>query len=128
MRHDPAARAKQTRDLAEGPYRVGLVHQKKPGISQVERAAHGGRVELVDVASKQLHVAQPKRRHDRPGPLDGRLAEVDANHPPGRAYHLRHDGKPANGAAAAVDDIPAFLHTDPTEGRTSHLPGDLSDI
>ena len=41
LHHDPAARAKQPRDLAEGPYRVGLVHQEKPGISQVERAAHG---------------------------------------------------------------------------------------
>src|SRR5512146_2375066 len=45
-------------DLAEGPYRVGLVHQENPGIGQVERAAHRSRVEFVNVASKQLHVAQ----------------------------------------------------------------------
>jgi hypothetical protein len=57
LRHDPAARAKQARDLAEGPYRVGLVHQEKPRISQVERSAHRGRAKLVDVTSKQLHVA-----------------------------------------------------------------------
>ena len=113
--------------MAEGTYLVGLVHQEKPGISQVELAAHGGRVQVVDVTSKQLHVAQPKRRHDRPGPLDCRLAEVDANHPPGRAHHLRHDGQPANGATAAVDGMPAFLHTDPAEGGTGHLPGGLSD-
>jgi hypothetical protein len=103
------------------------MHQEKPRISQVERSAHHGRVKLVDVTGKQLHVAQLQRRHDRPGPLDGRLAEVDANHPPGRARHLRHDGKPADRAAAAVDDMPAFLHADPAEGRTGHLPGALSD-
>ena len=80
----------------------------------------------MDVTGKQFHVAQPKRRHDRPGPLDGRLAEVDANDPPGRARHLRHDGKPANRAAAAVDGMPAFPHTDPAEGRPGHLPGGLS--
>src|SRR6267154_2307592 len=45
----------------------------------------------------------------------------------GRARHLRHDGKPANRPAAAVDDMPAFLHADPAEGRTGHLPGALSD-
>ena len=33
------------------------MHQEKPRISQVERAAHGGRAKLVDVTSKQLHVA-----------------------------------------------------------------------
>src|SRR5439155_21759656 len=56
-----------------------------------------------------------------------RLAEADANPPPGRAHHLRHDGQPANGATAAVDGMPAFLHTDPAEGGTGHLPGGLSD-
>ena len=53
-------------DLAEGPYRVGLVHQENPGIGQVERAAHRSRVEFVNVASKQLHrcpvVAPPSVR------------------------------------------------------------------
>src|SRR5439155_11181961 len=49
------------------------------------------------------------------------------NPPAGRAHHLRHDGKPANRAAAAVDDMPAFLHTGPAEGRPGHLPGGLSD-
>src|SRR5689334_16372484 len=127
MRHDPATGTKQSRDLAEGPYRVGLVHQEEPRISQVERPAHRGLVKIVDVTSKQLHVAQLQRRHDRPGPPDGRLAEVDADHPPGRARHLRHDGKPANRAAAAVDDMPAFLQAGPEEGRTGHLPGALSD-
>src|SRR2546430_5786398 len=112
---------------AEGPYRVGLVHQEKPRISQVERSAHRGRAKLVDVTSEQLHVAQLQRRHDRPGPLDGRLAEVDADYPPGRARHLRHDGKPADRAAAAVDGMPAFLHANPAEGRPGHLPGALSD-
>jgi hypothetical protein len=127
LRHDPAARAEQARDLAEGPYRVGLVHQEKPRISQVERAAHRGRVELMDVTGEQLHVAQLKRRHDRPGPLDGGLAEVDANDPPGRAHHLRHDGQPADRAAAAVDGMPAFGHTDPAEGSPGHLPAELGD-
>ena len=83
--HDPAARAKQTRDPAEGPYRVGLVHQEKPGIRQVERAAHDCRVEFVEVTGKQLHVAQLKRRHDRPGPLDGRPAPPQKEHRPHRA-------------------------------------------
>ena len=127
LRHHPAARAKQARDAAEGPYRVGLVHQEKPRISQVERAVHGCRGKLVDVTSNHLHVAQLKRGHDRPGPLDGRLAEVDANDPAGRADHLRHDGKPPKRAAAAVDGMPALLHTDPAEGRAGHLPGGLSD-
>src|SRR6266536_740387 len=44
-----------------------------------------------------------------------------------RARRIRHDGKPANRAAAAVDDMPAFLHADPAEGRAGHLPGALSD-
>jgi hypothetical protein len=87
--------------------------------------AHGGRAELVDVTGNQLHVAQLQRRHDRPGPLDGRLADVDANHPPGRARHLRQDGKPADRAAAAVDGMPAFPHADPAEGGPGHLPGSL---
>jgi ABC-type dipeptide/oligopeptide/nickel transport system ATPase subunit len=82
----------------------------------------------VDVTGKHLHVAQLKRGHDRPGPLNGWLAEVDTNDPPSRAHHLCHDGKPANRAAAAVDGMPAFLQTDPAEGRTRLLPGDLSDV
>jgi hypothetical protein len=127
LRHDPAAGAKQVRDLAEGPYRIGLVHQEKPRISEVERAAHRRRVELVDVTSKHLHVAQLQRGHNRPGALDGWLAEVDANDPPRRAHHLCHDGKPANRAAAAVDGMPAFLHTGPAEGRTGHPLGSLSE-
>ena len=61
LRHDPAAGTKQARDLAEGPHRVGLVHEEKPRVSQVERAAHRCRVELVDVTSKHLHVAQLQR-------------------------------------------------------------------
>jgi hypothetical protein len=85
LRHHPAAGAKEARDLAEGPYRIGLVHQEKSRISQVERATHRCRVELVDVTGKHLHVAQLKRGHDRPGPLNGWLAEVDTNDPPSRA-------------------------------------------
>jgi hypothetical protein len=103
------------------------VHQEKPRISQVERAAHGGGAKFVDVARKHLHVAQLERRHDRPGPLDGRLAEVDANHPAVRAHHLRHDGERADRAAAALNGMPAFLHADPAEGRPGHLLGGLSD-
>lgn len=34
---------------------------------------------------------------------------------------------PASRAAAAVDGIPAFVHTNHAEGSTGHLPGDLSD-
>src|SRR5881394_1172730 len=45
----------------------------------------------------------------------------------GRAHHLCHDGKPPQRAAAAVDGMPALLHTDPAEGRAGHLPGGLSD-
>jgi hypothetical protein len=54
-------------------------------------------------------------------------AGVDANHPAGRAHHLRHDGKRADRAAAALNGMPAFLHTDPAEGRSGRLLGGLSD-
>ena len=64
LRHYPAAGTKQAPDLAESPYRIGLVHQEKPRISQIERAAHSRRAKLVDVTGNQLHVAQLKRRHD----------------------------------------------------------------
>src|SRR5207244_4895696 len=99
LRHHPATRAKQARDVAEGAYLVGLVHQEKPGISQVERSAYGGRVELVDVTSEELHVAQLKRRYDRPGPLDCRLAEVDATYTPGPPRPPPQDPQPATAAA-----------------------------
>jgi hypothetical protein len=103
------------------------MHQEETRVSQVERAAHSCHVKIVNVTSNDLYVAQLKRRHGRPGPLDGWLAEVDAYDPAGWAHHLRHDGKPAERAAAAVDGVPAFLHTDPVEGRAGHLPGGLSD-
>src|SRR5438045_5458 len=67
--------------------------------------------------------SRPAARAAGPGPLEGRLAEADAPPPPGRAHHLRHDGKPADRAAAAVDGVPAFPHADPAEGRPGHLPG-----
>jgi hypothetical protein len=103
------------------------MHQEKPRIGQVERSAQGRPAEFVDVAGNHLYVAQLQRRQDRPGPPDGRLAEVNANHPPGRAHHPRHDGKPANRTAATVDGMPALLHTDPAKGSTSHLLADLGD-
>ena len=62
LRHHPAARAKQARDPAEGPHRVGLVHQEKPRISQVERAARRCRAKLVDVTGKHLPSCIPTRR------------------------------------------------------------------
>jgi hypothetical protein len=48
LRHDPAARAQQAGNLTEGPYRIGLMHQEKRRIGQVEPVAHGCRVELVE--------------------------------------------------------------------------------
>ena len=60
-------------------------------------------------------VIQPERRHDRPCVLNGRLAEVNADHPPGRAHHLRQDGQPADGAAPAVDHRPPRAHAHPAQ-------------
>lgn len=103
------------------------MHQEKPRIRQVKRTTHRRRAQFMDVTSKQFHLAQLKRRHYRTGPLNGRLVEVDAHHSPARTHHLRQDGKPAKRAAAALDGMPAFLDSDPAEGRTRHLARGLGN-
>src|SRR5208283_940591 len=68
-----------------------------------------------------------ERRYHRPRPLDGGLAEVDADHTPGRTHHLRQYGKRADGAAAAVDGRPPCTDAHPAERALGGLPGNLSD-
>jgi hypothetical protein len=111
--------------VAKGPHRVGLMHQEAARERQVERAAQRCCVEMVDVTKRQGNVLQAERSHDRPRPLEGGLAEVDANHPPGRAHHLRQHGKPPERAAAAVDGRPPLTDAHPAECTPSGLRGDL---
>jgi hypothetical protein len=115
VRDDPAARAHEARDPAQGPYRVGLMHQERPREREVERPAQRLRVKLVNITGDERHVLQSECRHDRPGVLDGRLAEVNADHPAGRPHHLRQDGQPADGAAPAVDHRPPRADAHPAQ-------------
>ena len=50
VRHNPAARAQEARDPAQGPYRIGLMHQERPREGKVERPAQRRRVKIVNVA------------------------------------------------------------------------------
>src|SRR5215470_2811877 len=127
LRNKPAARAKEICNAMEGPYRVSLVHEKEPCISQIERAAQRRRIEFVQVACDHLDVAQLKGGHYRSRPLNRRLVEINANDPPARADHLGHDRKPADGPTAAVDRIPPMLDTDPGECSAGHFRADLRD-
>jgi hypothetical protein len=126
-RDEPAARAKEICNVAEGPYRVGLVHQEEPRIGQIERAAQRRGIQLVQVARDHFHVAQLKGGHDRSRPLDRRLAGIDADYSSGEADHLRQDREPAEGAAAAVDRVPPLLDTDPAERRAGRPRAELGD-
>src|SRR5215472_4164307 len=81
----------------------------------------------MEVARDHFHVAKLKGRHHRSRTLDRRLVKIDANDPPGRACNLRHDREPADGTAAAVDPIPAFLESDPAERHAGHLCADLGN-
>ena len=127
LRNEPAARAKETGNPPQGPDRIGLVHQEQPRIGQIERAAQRGGIQFVEVTCDDLHVAELKGRHHLPRPLDRRRVEVDAYDPAGGPDRLRHDRKPADGAAAAVDRRPPLLHTEPAERRAGHPRADLSD-
>jgi hypothetical protein len=45
-----------------------------------------------------------------------------------RAYHVRHHGKPTDGAAAAFDRVPALRYADLAKCRACHPRTDFSDI
>ena len=103
----------------------GWCIRKSPRKGQVERAAQRRGIQVVQAACDHLHVAQLQGGHDRPGPLDGRRAEIDADDPSGGADHLRQDREPAEGAAAAVDHVPPLLDTGPAERRSGRLRDEL---
>ena len=123
----PAARAKETSNAAQGPYRIGLVHQEQPRIGQIKRAAQRCGIQFVEVTYDHLDVAQLKGRHHRPRPLHRRRVEIDAHDPPAGPDHLCQDRKAADGSAPAVDRLPPWLDTEPAECRAGHLRADLSD-
>jgi hypothetical protein len=107
VHHSPAARAHEARNSAQRPGRFGLVHQERPGEGKVERAVQRRHVKHVNVTGEELYVLQSKRRNHRPCALNGRLAEVNADHPPSWSHHLR-----------ALSRIPALLGA---ELRPGHL-------
>ncbi len=64
VRHNPAAKAEETCNLAKGSHRVGLMHQETTRKGQVERSSQHRWFEIMDVTDHQLHVLQPECRHD----------------------------------------------------------------